>query len=76
MIARTTVQHVTWDEIANAEIMNIIRDYHKKLDKVIGDDQYVSTESEIERFFNEDLPDPREETYEGLRKKGHEKTYK
>ena len=51
---------MTRDEIANTEIMNIIQYYHKKLEKVIGDDQYVSTESEFERFINEDVPDPRE----------------
>ena len=45
------------------------------LEKVIGDDQYVSTESEFERFVNEYVPDPREEAYEGLRKKDHEEPY-
>ena len=56
--------------------MNRIRDYHEKLKKAIGDDQYVSTESELERFVNEDVPYPREEVYEGLREKGHEEPYK
>ena len=55
--------------------MNQIQDYHKKLEKVIGDNQYVSTESEFERFANEDVPDPREEAYEGLREKGHGDPY-
>ena len=55
--------------------MNRIRDYHKKIEKVIGDDQYVSTESEFERFFNEDVTNPREEAHEGLREKLHEDTY-
>ena len=63
------------DEIVNTKIMNIIRDYHKKLEKVIGNNQYISTESEFERFVNEDVPDPREEAYEGLREKEHEETY-
>ena len=67
MLARTTVHHVTWCEINNTEIMNRIRDYHEKLEKVIGNDQYVSTESEFEKLANEDVPDPREEAYEGLR---------
>ena len=67
MLARTTVNQVTLYEIANTEIMNRIRYYHKKLEKVIGDDQYVSNESEFERFFNEDVLDPREEVYEGIR---------
>ena len=75
MLARTTVQHLTRDEIANTEIMNRIRDYHKNLEKVIEDDQYVSTESEFERFVNEDIPDPIEEAYEGLMEKGHEYHY-
>ena len=75
MLARTTVQHVTQDEIANTEIMNRIRDYHEKLETLIGDDQYVSTEYEFERFVNEDVPDPREESYEGFREKGDEEPY-
>ena len=75
VLARTTVQHVTQDEIANTEIMSIIGDYHEKLEKVIGNDQYISTESEFERFVNEDVPDPREEAYEGLKEKGHEEPY-
>ena len=63
------------DEIANTEIMNRIRDYHEKLEKVIGDDQYVSTESEFERFVNEDVPEPREEAQESLRQEGDEDSY-
>ena len=38
VLASTTIQHVTWDEITNTDIMNRIRDYHEKLEKVIGDD--------------------------------------
>ena len=63
MLEKTNVQHVTQDEIANIEIMNRIRDYHEKLEKVIGGDQYISTEFEFERFVNEDVLDPREEAY-------------
>ena len=69
MLERTTVQHETRDEIANTEIMNIIWDYHKKLEKLIEDDQYVSNESEFEQCVNEDFLDPVEEGYEGLREK-------
>ena len=43
--------------MANTDIMNRFRDYHKKLEKVIGDDQYVSTESKLEQFVNEDVLD-------------------
>ena len=50
---------MTQDEIVNTEIMNIIRDYYEKLDKGMGDDQYISTESEFERFVNEDVPNTR-----------------
>ena len=66
---------MTQDEIKNTEIMNRIWDYHKKLEKVIGDDQHVSTESEFDWLVNEDIPYPREEAYEGLREKGHEEPY-
>ena len=63
------------DEIENNDIMNRIRDYHKKLEKVIGNDQYVSNESDFELFLNEDVLDPREEAYKGLRETGHEEPY-
>ena len=75
MLARTKVQHVTQDGIANTAIMNRIRHYHKKLEKVIGNDQYVSIESEFGRLVNEDILDPREDVYEGLREKGNEEPY-
>ena len=67
VLARNAVQNMTRDKIANTKIINRIQDFQKKLEKVIGDDQYVSTESEFERIVNEDVPDPREEAYEGLR---------
>ena len=51
--------------------MNRIWDYQEKLEKVIGDDQYVSNESEFKEFVNEDVSDTRE-AYEGIREKGHE----
>ena len=75
VLERTIVHHVTRDKILNTKIMNRIHDYHKNLRKVIGDDQYVSTESEFEQFVNEDVPDTREEPYEGFREKGHEDPY-
>ena len=75
MLAKTTVQHVPQDKIANTEIMDRNRDYFKKLEKVIGDNQYVSTESEFYRFVNGDVTDPIEEAYEGLREKGHGSPY-
>ena len=37
VLANITVQHVTRDEIANTEIINRIRYYHKKLKKEIGE---------------------------------------
>ena len=42
---------------------------------MIGDDQYVSTESEFERFVNKDVLGPIGEAYEGLREKEHEDPY-
>ena len=75
LLARKTVQHMIRDEIAKTKIMNQIQDYHKKLEKVIGDNQYVSTESEFKLFVNEEVQDPIKEAYEGLREKGHEEPY-
>ena len=55
--------------------MNRIRDYHERLEKVIGDDQYISTEYEFKKFVNEDVPDPREEEHEVLRETWNKETY-
>ena len=60
MLARNTVEHVKQDETVNTKIMNRIWYYHEKLEKVIGNEQYISTESEFEQFVNEDVPDQRE----------------
>ena len=70
VLSRTTVQHVTRDEIANPEIMERIRIYHDQLESVIGNDQYVSTDSEFNQFINEDIPDPNEDIYNKLRDMG------
>ena len=75
VLARTTVQHVTRDEIANNEIMDTIRQFHDNLDSTIGDNSYVSTESEFNAFINEDIPDPDEDIYDILREQGNEEPY-
>ena len=75
VLSRTTVQHVTRDEIANPEIMQMIRDYHGQLESIIGNDQYVSTDSEFDQFINEDVPDPNEDIYDRLRGMGNEEPY-
>ena len=55
--------------------MKIIRDYHEKLESIIGDNQYVSTDSEFNQFINEYIPDPNEDTYDQLRDMGNEGAY-
>ena len=42
---------------------------------MIGDDPYVLTESGFDLFFNEYVPDSREEVYKGLIEKGHKYPY-
>lgn len=75
VLARTTVQHVTRDEIANGEIMERIRKYHDDLEHVIGDGNYVSTGAEFDAFINEDIPDPDDDDLKREPKAENEEPY-
>ena len=57
-IARTTVQHVTKDEVANENIMDQIRQFHIDLDLKLGNDQYIDNDGDFTKFLNEDVHDP------------------
>ena len=60
VVSRTTVQHITKEEIANPDIMEEVRQYHVHLDTKLGDDNYVYTDGEFNSFVNEDVPDEME----------------
>ena len=55
IIARTTVQHVTWDETENLEIQQSIRNYHTTLDSTIGADEFISDIDGMDEFINEEV---------------------
>ena len=55
--------------------MNKTRYYQKKLEKVIPNEQYISTEPEFGWFINEDVQDRREDMYGVLRDEGIEEPY-
>ena len=63
VISRTTVQHLTEDELRNQDIMQEIREYHTEIDKSLGDNQYIDNDQEFSSFLNKDVPDPIEEIY-------------
>ncbi len=61
IISRTTVQHVTKEEVLRDDIMRQIQDYHNELESKIGDDQYVDNAADFNAFINEDVPDPEQD---------------
>lgn len=74
VVARTTVQHVTKQDIIGEGIMDRIREYHRELDTKLGDDQYIDNDTDFSKFLNEDVPDPSiNNPYEG---RGHGNTGK
>ena len=63
VISRTTVQHLTEDEVHNQDIMQEIREYHTELNKSLGGNQYIDNDQEFSSFLNKDVPPPVEEIY-------------
>ena len=58
VVARTTVQHVTKEEIRNEDIISKVRQYHIDLDTKLGNDQYIDNDADFCRFLNDDEHDP------------------
>ena len=57
-ISRTTVQHITKDEVQQQEIVDKIARFHSDLDEKLGTDEYVDNCEDFTAFINEDVPDP------------------
>ena len=55
VIARTTVQHLTRNEVATADIQNVIRKYHNDMTTAIGSDNFVSDLDGMDDFINDDV---------------------
>ena len=75
VLARTTVQHVTRDEVANPDTMEKIRDYHDQLEQAIQDEQEITSGDEFDAFINEDVPDPNEDQDNARDLQGNEEPY-
>jgi hypothetical protein len=58
LLARTTVQHVTADEMATDEVKQKIASYTSGLERFLGDSAYVSDLDGFDQFVNDDEPDP------------------
>jgi len=58
VLARTTVQHVTLDDMASDEFKRKVEEYNHGLERVVGDDSYVVDGDGFHNFVNEDSPDP------------------
>ncbi len=80
VVSRTTVQHVTKEEVMKPDIIAQIRDYHNQLESKLGDNQYIHNDNDFKAFINEDeidlednfyntvthdTVDPNEEPYHG-----------
>ena len=61
IVSRTTVQHVTKEEVLRDDIIRQIQKYHDDLESKIGDKQYVDNSADFDTFVNDDVPDPEEE---------------
>jgi hypothetical protein len=55
ILSRTTVQHVTREEVQNPEIQQAIREYHNTLYQVIGAEEFVSDIGGLSDFVNDDV---------------------
>lgn len=54
ILSRTTVQHLTSDEIKQPDIKSQVHQFHENLDKILGDDQYTSDDLDID-FVHDDV---------------------
>ena len=72
VIARTTIQHVTWYEVATDDCKSHINQFHEKPDIRLGQGKnYAVGVDELDDFFNVNITNPFEwndETYTGPRK--------
>ena len=54
IISRTTVQHLTQDEVTDPDVQQSIRDYHSQLDMAMGIGQY-NADDDIDDFIHDDV---------------------
>ena len=55
ILARTTVQHVTKEEVAKPDIQQNIRDYHTTLADTIGNEEFFNDMDGMHSFINDDV---------------------
>ena len=55
VVARTTVQHATTNEVSKPVIKNVIRDFHNEMNNLIGSDEFVSDLEGMDNFINDDV---------------------
>ena len=55
ILSRTTVQHVTREEVQNPGIQQAIREYHTTLYQIIGAEEFVSDMDGFSDFVNDDV---------------------
>ena len=58
VLARTTVQHVTIEEMATDDTKQKMEEFNHTLSRVVGDDSCVFDGDGFYNFVNSDLPDP------------------
>ena len=57
IISRTTVQHLTEDEVCNPDIMQEIQVFHTNLDNILRELQYFCNDAEFTSYLNEGVPE-------------------
>ncbi len=56
VLARTTVQHLTKEEVQKPDIQQSIRDYHNLMHATIGSDEFTTDMDDFNDFINDDIP--------------------
>lgn len=59
--SRTTVQHITNEDIQKSEIQQLIRVYQTSLEQALGSNDFVTDMDGWDAFVNKDIPDETDE---------------
>ena len=55
ILSRTTVQHITKNEVQIPEIQQSIHDYHSKLHSILGEKEFTTNMDGFSDFINDDV---------------------
>ena len=55
VLARTTVQHMTEDDVIIPEIQESIKEFHRVLERSIGSEEFITDLDGMDSFVNDDI---------------------